>query len=71
MKEFKIFVIAVFVFFITWIVSAYLFAGTIVLISGFSEHLYITVNQPVVIVISFFISVISVVVLVNSLNAEN
>ena len=53
MKEFKVFIASVVVFFVLWIALTYLFAGTIVLISGFLESLYNVLINPVVFCLSF------------------
>jgi hypothetical protein len=53
MKEFKVFIASIVVFFVSWIAFSYLFAGTVVLVSGFSASLVDTLRENILICISF------------------
>jgi len=66
MKEFKTFILSVVVFFLLWISFSYLFAGTIVLISGFSEALTTSLQYPVLICLSFIGGVVGAIFFSNN-----
>lgn len=66
MKEFKTFIVCILCFFSSWIAISYLFAGTIVLVSGFSESFYPALTYPVVYCISFIGSLIGAGILADN-----
>lgn len=63
MKEFKTFVVSLVFFFLLWIAISYLFAGTLVLVTGFSESFNTCLQYPLIFCASFLGALLSSVLL--------